>query len=102
MRQIFGVFLVVAALSGCESNEAKLTRLKQAEAVSSLSVWYYQKLADSAYHSVALIEDGAAPALIAHRDSVMNGQTPITAQLEGAKVKHDLALRDLNRFMSGR
>jgi outer membrane murein-binding lipoprotein Lpp len=75
---------LILLLAGCESNEAKIDRLKQEEAAASLVAWHRGKLSDS-------VASSAAP------DSVKAAFRDTARQAENER---DLAQRNLNRFMS--
>lgn len=80
---IVGAALTLAA---CESEAAKIDRLKQEESVASLHAWYTGKLSDS-------VASSKAP------DSVKAAYRDTARQAENAR---DLVRRELSKFMSGR
>lgn len=89
--------VTLVSLTGCESDEDKLQRLRGEAAVASLSLLRYQALVDSAWvRAAAITREHPNAEGRARGDSIVRLYQD---SVRIARNRHELAERELRRFL---
>lgn len=102
----FRALALVLTVTACEADEVKVVRLRQEESASAMSLALTLRQVDSLSREQRFVGantlDSSAASTQAVSRRIDSSLTAARARLTSAQAKHDLAVRDLNRFMVGR